>query len=283
LQIIRAENAGFCFGVKRAMKMAFEAAAENDKNIYSLGPIIHNPQAVEVLTQKGVEVLSDLDSLSPGDTLIIRSHGTCPEILEKATTKKLKVVNATCPFVLKAQKLAKQLASEGYQVVVVGESHHPEVMGIMGFAGTEARVVDKADDVEHLPESRRIGVVAQTTQSFDNFRDIVGKILDKSDELKVFNTICHATACRQEAALQLAREVDIMIVIGGHNSANTNRLAYLCRETGVPTYHIEVDADIQDIWFEGVDKIGITAGASTPEWIIGKVIKRLEVLGAKNS
>jgi (E)-4-hydroxy-3-methyl-but-2-enyl pyrophosphate reductase len=283
MKVIRAENAGFCFGVRRAMKLAFEAAANSEKLIYSLGPLIHNPQQVECLAQKGVQVVSDLDSLGPGDTLIIRSHGTGPVVLEEAKAKNLTIVDATCPFVVKAQRLAQRLAAEGYQVVILGEGDHPEVIGIMGFAGNDARVVENATDVHNLPTKKRVGIVAQTTQSFDNFRDVVCALLEKSDELKVFNTICHATTRRQEAALDIARKVNLMIVIGGYNSANTSRLASLCVQSGVPTYHIETAGELEASWLEGMATVGVTAGASTPEWIIEDVIHRLEALSGKNS
>lgn len=283
MRIIQAENAGSCFGVKRAMKLAFEAAEDSVKPIYSLGPLIHNPQQVEYLAQRGVHVVSDLDSLSPGDTLIIRSHGTSPEVQDAAKAKGLRVVDATCPFVVKAQKFAQRLAVEGYQVIVVGEGDHPEVIGIIGFAGDETLVIEKASDVDNLPPKSRVGVIAQTTQSLSNFREVVGALLEKSDELKVFNTICHATSHRQESALDIARRVDLMIIIGGHNSANTSRLASLCLQSGVVTYHIETADELSELWLEGITTVGVTAGASTPEWIIEDVIDKLEVLGGKNS
>jgi len=283
MKIVRAENAGFCFGVKRAMKLAFEAAENNENPIYSLGPLIHNPQQVQVLAQRGVHVVSDLKSLEPGDTLIIRSHGTSPAVLQAAKAKKLNIVDATCPFVVKAQRLAQHLASEQYQVVIVGEGDHPEVIGIVGFAGNDARVIEKVSDVMELPVKPRVGVIAQTTQSLDNLRDVVSALLEKRDELKVFNTICHATTHRQEAALDIARKVDLMVIIGGHNSANTSRLASLCLQSGVPTRHIETSDELEASWLKNVATIGVTAGASTPEWIIEDVIDRLEVLGRKNS
>jgi len=282
MEIIQADNAGFCFGVKRAMKLAFEAAAESSKPIYTLGPLIHNPQQVEFLTQKGVHEAHDLKLLNPGDTLIIRSHGTSPAILEEARTRGLKIIDATCPFVVNAQNLAQRLHTEGYQVVIVGESDHPEVIGIMGFAENEAWVIEKASNVYNLPRKSRIGVVAQTTQSFDNFREVVSALLEKSDELKVFNTICHATTHRQEAALDIAKKVDLMIVVGGHNSANTTRLAHLCALSGVPTRHIETADELDASWLEDVAKVGVTAGASTPEWIIEDVIDKLQILNRKN-
>jgi len=284
MEIIRAENAGFCFGVKRAMKLAFEAAKGDHHPIYSFGPLIHNPQQVRLLEQKGVHVVSDLNSLKPEDTLIIRSHGTSPEVLEEAAEKNLNIVDATCPFVVKAQSLAKRLVEEYYQVVIVGEGDHPEVIGIIGFAGEGAEVVERVEDVQNLHLRRRVGIVAQTTQSFENFREVVCKILQRSDELKVFNTICHATTHRQESALELAGKVDLMIVIGGHNSANTSRLASLCEKSGVSTHHVETSDEMAASWLEGIETVGVTAGASTPEWIIKDVINRLENLNdVKNS
>ena len=282
MRIIRAEDAGFCFGVKRAMKLAFEASANSTKPIYSLGPLIHNPQQVEFLAQRGVHVVSNLDLLSLGDVLIIRSHGTSPAILEEAKARGLNIVDATCPFVVKAQKLAQRLVEEGYQVIVVGEGDHPEVIGIMGFAGEGAQVIEKANDACNLPAKSRVGVIAQTTQSLSNFREVVGALLENSDELKVFNTICHATTHRQGSALDIARKVDLMIVIGGHNSANTNRLAFLCAQSGILTRHIETVNELETSWLEGISTVGVTAGASTPEWIIDNVVKELQTLGGKN-
>ena len=274
MKVILAENAGFCFGVKRAMKLAFESARNSDLPIYSLGPLIHNPQQVEILSQKGVHEISDLESLKSDDVLIIRSHGTTPSILDFAKAKGLKIVDATCPFVVNAQKLAQELNSEGYQVIIVGEGDHPEVVGIMGFTKNEAWVIDKASTIQNLPKKNRIGVVAQTTQSFENFREVVSALLEKCDELKVFNTICHATTQRQESAIKLAKRVDLMIVIGGHNSANTNRLTSLCKQY-VTTYHIETADEIDKSWFDGIEIVGVTAGASTPEWIVDDVIEKL--------
>lgn len=274
MKVILAENAGFCFGVKRAMKLAFESARNSDLPIYSLGPLIHNPQQVKILSQKGVHEISDLESLKSDDVLIIRSHGTTPSILDFAKAKGLKIVDATCPFVINAQKLAQELNSEGYQVIIVGEGDHPEVVGIMGFTKNEAWVIDKVSTIQNLSKKNRIGVVAQTTQSFENFREVVSALLEKCDELKVFNTICHATTQRQESAIKLAKRVDLMIVIGGHNSANTNRLTSLCKQY-VTTYHIEIADEIDKSWFDGIEIVGVTAGASTPEWIVDDVIEKL--------
>ena len=283
MRIVRAENAGFCFGVKRAMKLAFEAAASRKLPIYTFGPLIHNPQQVRVLADHGVYEVSDLEPLEPGDTLIIRSHGTCPEVIDRAKEKGLNVIDATCPFVVKAQELSRCLAEEGYQVVIVGESQHPEVIGLIGFAGKGACVVENAESVQALAGKKKIGIVVQTTQSLNNLREVVSAFLELTDELKVFNTICNATALRQEAALNIAREVDLMVVIGGYNSANTNRLASLCAQLGVPTQHIETADELEASWLEGIHAVGVTAGASTPDWIIEGVVEKLEALSKKNS
>ncbi len=279
MKVILAENAGFCFGVKRALKIAFEAANKSDTIIYSLGPLIHNPQQVEVLTQKGVHEILDIEKLKAGDILIVRSHGTTPNIIEKAKSKGIKIIDATCPFVVNAQKYAQTLYKEGYQVVIVGEGEHPEIVGILGHVDNKAWIIEKPSDVIKLPKCQKIGIIAQTTQSFENFRAVISAIMEKSIELRIYNTICHATAQRQESALEIAKKVDLMIVVGGRNSANTNRLASLCKSSGVPTYHIETSDEIDKSWLKGIQTVGVTAGASTPEWIIDDVIKKINILG----
>jgi len=274
MEIFLADKAGFCFGVKRAINTAFEAAGK--ARVYCLGPLIHNPQEVERLRQAGVETVEVFDSLKPRDTLIIRSHGVSPGVLAQARDMGLTIIDLTCPFVGKAQSDAEALQREGYQVVVVGEKKHPEVQSILGYAGDSAVVVEKAEDVERVKLQSRLGVVAQTTQSYGNFSEIVLTLLRISKELKVFNTICNSTKERQEAARILARQVDAMLVVGGRNSANTSRLADLCRQEGKPTYHIEVAEEIRPEWLEGVAKIGVTAGASTPDWVVEGVIEKLK-------
>lgn len=268
-----ADKAGFCFGVKRAINTAFEAAVKG--NVYCLGPLIHNPQEVERLRQSGVRTVDDFSTLNAGDFLIIRSHGVPPKVLAQAREKGLRIIDLTCPFVGKAQRDAEALCRDGYQVVVVGEKTHPEVQSILGYAGDNSVVIETADDVAGIKFQPRLGVVAQTTQSYGNFSEIVLKLLRLSKELKVFNTICNSTKERQDAARGLAGQVDVMIVVGGRNSANTTRLVSVCRQEGRPTYHIEVADEIQDEWLSGVQKVGVTAGASTPDWVLEGVLKRL--------
>jgi 4-hydroxy-3-methylbut-2-enyl diphosphate reductase len=223
-----------------------------------------------------VKTVGDFSSLAPGDFLIIRSHGVPPRVLAQARDKGLQIIDLTCPFVSKAQRDAELLQKEGYQVIVIGEKTHPEVQSILGHAGDNAVVVETAEDVESQMFQNRLGVVAQTTQSYSNFSEIVLKLLSLSKELKVFNTICHSTKERQDAARILAGQVDIMLVVGGRNSANTTRLVSVCRQEGKPTYHIEVADEIRPEWLKGATKVGVTAGASTPDWVVEGVMKKLK-------
>lgn len=273
MEIFLADKAGFCFGVKRAINTAFEIAGKG--KAYCHGPLIHNPQEVERLRQAGVQTIEDFSALNAGDTLIIRSHGVPPLALAQARDKGLTIIDLTCPFVGKAQRDAGLLRKEGYQVVVIGEKKHPEVQSILGYAGDNAVVVETAGDVAGITFQPRLGVVAQTTQSYGNFSEIVLKLLRLSKELKVFNTICHSTKERQDAARVLAGKVDVMIVAGGRNSANTTRLVSVCKQEGKPTYHIETADEILDEWLTGVKKVGVTAGASTPDWVLEGVLKKL--------
>jgi 4-hydroxy-3-methylbut-2-en-1-yl diphosphate reductase len=276
MKIILAKRAGFCFGVKRATQMAFEAADKGGKT-YTLGPIIHSPQVVQKLEEMGVKVVSDAGAVDQG-TVIVRSHGVASGELEAAVRKELEIVDATCPFVKKAQEHVKSLSLSGYDVVVVGDADHPEVQGIVSYATGKVFVVGSGDEATRLPKMGKIGIVAQTTQSFENLKLVVLESLMKGAEIRVFNTICDATAVRQEEAKELATQVDCMVVIGGFNSANTKRLAEVCRELQPKTHHIETAQELDPRWFDGVDKVGVTAGASTPKWLIDEVLERIELL-----
>ena len=274
MEVILADKAGFCFGVQRAINTAFQASGKG--RVYCLGPLIHNPQEVARLREAGIDTVDDFTTLKPGDSLIIRSHGVPPDVLERARSQGLTIIDLTCPFVAKAQQHASLLKKEGYRVVVVGERHHPEVQSILGYAGENAVVVENPSEIDGMHLEGRIGVVAQTTQSYGNFSETVLRLLRLSKELKVFNTICSSTKERQDAARVLASRVDVMIVVGGRNSANTSRLVSLCREAGKPTYHVEVVDEIQPEWLAGARSVGVTAGASTPGWVIDAVLQRLQ-------
>ncbi len=279
MEIFLADKAGFCFGVQRAINTAFDAAGRG--RVYCLGPLIHNPQEVERLSQAGVATVEDFASLQPGDSLIIRSHGVPPRVLAQAREQGLTIIDLTCPFVGKAQRDAEALNREGYQVVVIGEKKHPEVQSILGYAGDDAIVVEKCSDVEGIALRSRLGIVAQTTQSYGNFSEIVLRLLRLSKELKVFNTICNSTKERQEAARILAGQVDVMFVVGGRNSANTSRLVSVCEQERKPTHHIEVADEIRPEWLRGMNKVGVTAGASTPDWVVEGVLKKLAAQGGE--
>ncbi len=273
LEVITAEEAGFCFGVERAIEMVLEAAGENDDlNVYTLGPLIHNPQVVKKLEAKNVKVASSLAEIDSG-IVIIRSHGVAPEIIEQAREKNLKIIDATCPFVKNAQKYAKQLVDEGYQTFIYGDENHPEVKGIYGASNKKATIIREQEDLDSIELKAKVGFVAQTTKSPESFRELINSVVTEVKELKVFNTICNTTDVRQSSAKKLAEYVDIMFVIGGHNSANTTRLAEICKATNTPTYHIETANEINKDWLLGKNKIGITAGASTPDWLIREVVQ----------
>ncbi|OGF51976.1 MAG: 4-hydroxy-3-methylbut-2-enyl diphosphate reductase [Candidatus Firestonebacteria bacterium GWA2_43_8] len=275
MRVILAEHAGFCFGVKRAINMASETAKKAKDTVYTYGPIIHNPQVVEKFENEGVHAVKNISKVKKGSSIIIRTHGVPPEKESEFFKKSLKVTDATCPFVKKAQKLASKLVNEGYKVVILGEAHHPEVKGILGYTDNKAVVVGNPKEAGKIKKCGKLGVVVQTTQSMQNFLDTVNVLRDKAPEIRVFNTICDATRKRQDSALKLANKVDIMIVVGGKNSANTKHLAELCREKSVPTYHIEGALEIKKSWFKGKKLAGVTAGASTPDWIIKNVIKTI--------
>ena len=275
MKVILAENSGFCFGVKRAMKLAFEAANNSESPIYSLGPLIHNPQQVKLLSQKGVHEVSSLESLKYGDVLIIRSHGTTPLTLDEAKSMGLKIVDATCQFVRKAQENAKRLHEMVYEVVIVGEKRHPEVKSIRGCVPARSVVVEDAAQAKRLKFRPRVGIIAQTTIPVDTFASVVSQVARETREVLVFNTICSETARRQERARKLAGEVDVLLVVGGRNSANTSRLENLCRSICTGTHQIETAREIDKRWFRQGSSVGIVTGASTPKWLVDSIVHEL--------
>lgn len=280
MKIIVAKHAGFCFGVKRATQMAFETAAEESgRRTCTLGPIIHSPQVVERLEAKGVKVIRNLSEIEDG-RVILRSHGVTAAEMKEAIDKGLDVVDATCPFVKKAQKQVQMLSEEGYDMVIVGEKEHPEVAGIVSYATGNVFIVASAADALNLPEMKKAGIVAQTTQSYQTLEAVVGVCLAKTQELRIFNTICDATSERQEEAKVIAGDVGCMLVIGGFNSANTRRLTEVCSEIQKNTHHIETAGQLSAEWFAGIKAVGVTAGASTPKWLIDEVLKGIKALCA---
>lgn len=257
-----AREAGACYGVERALRLTKEAAQEGPEPVFTLGPLIHNPRVVEELEAKGVRVAADV-SEAAGGTLILRTHGVTPAEVASARGLCARVIDATCPFVKRCHKAAERLDRKGYQVVIVGEKGHPEVLGTLGHVPS-ALVISSVEEASAARFAPRVGVVVQTTQAKAMLDAIVSAIKERVDEVVVENTICEATSGHQGAACELAREVDVMLVIGGKNSANTTHLAELAAKVCANTHHIESEDELRPSWFEGARSIGITAGASTP-------------------
>jgi len=275
LKIRVSRGIGFCSGVTRAIKIALAAAGHADE-VWSLGPLIHNPQVVDKLIEVGVKPLRSLGK--GGKTLVIRSHGASPQVIERARKKGYNVIDATCPFVSKAQKNALKLYRMGYKVVIVGEKAHPEVKGIRSQVGSQVIVVESSDQAKRLKFGSRVGIIAQTTIPVDTFASVVAEISKRAREVLVFNTICIETAKRQERARALAGNVDVLLVVGGRNSANTSRLESLCRTICPRTHHIETAIEIDGRWFRKDSTVGIVAGASTPRWLVKDLVTRLRQL-----
>jgi 4-hydroxy-3-methylbut-2-en-1-yl diphosphate reductase len=278
VEIVVAPYAGYCYGVERALRLAQEASGEVPAPIHTLGPIIHNPSVVERLAQRGIEAVDSLDAVAEG-SVIIRTHGVPPGVVAEARRRGLEVIDATCPFVTVAQRKASELQEKGYIPVILGERDHPEVVGLTACAGEKAIVVEDAGELAvGAARGRRVGVVVQTTQTRENLSRLAAALAPLARELLVFNTICDATEKRQAAARELAAKVDAMIVVGGRNSANTTRLASLCRELQPRTWHIEHAAELEREWLAGLRRIGVAAGASTPEEEIEAAVTRIQEL-----
>ena len=279
VEILIARSAGFCFGVRRAVRLAEELVEDgNSPCVYTSGPIIHNPQEVERLKRKGVLPLEGFE-VKEGDTVVIRSHGIPPQEERYLRSKGARIVDATCPYVKAVHRAVVQLVREGYFVVIVGDRDHPEVRGTLGYlreCGGEGMVVESVEDTRRVMGKERVGVVSQTTQDEGFFKEVVGEIALLAKEVKVLNTICKATSLRQEEVQRLAPEVDVMIVVGGKNSGNTRRLYNISKSLNPRTYHVEIPEELRPNWFKNARRVGITAGASTPDWIIESVKVRIE-------
>jgi small subunit ribosomal protein S1 len=276
MRILKIPNSGFCFGVKRSIDIAHRVISDPARAgpVYTYGPLIHNPQVVKQLEKEGIVPITSFKGKKPGK-LIIRSHGVTPEVIKEAETKKFDVIDATCPFVKRAQNYAKELYKQGYKVIVVGEACHPEVQGIMGQIDFKGQVVKDKKSIAKIKRVKKLGIVAQTTLSPQTFAEVIANILSKGEEIRVYNTICEAVISRQQNTLKIAERVKLMIIAGGRNSANTIRLAELSREKGCKVYHIETKKELKPEWFKNVASVGVTAGASTPDWIIQEIIEKI--------
>ncbi len=282
MKVLVAAKCGFCPGVRNAIRTAEKilGQASPQEHVYSLGPIIHNEDVVARLANAGLRTVASVDEIDSG-TVLIRSHGVAPRELDRLGQKGLDIVDATCVLVKRVQQIAKQLEDEGYEVVIIGEENHPEVQGVMGCV-SDVVVVAGEDDLHKLPLDGRLGIVCQTTQSPEHLGRVLGAIGRSSfRELKVINTLCKEAVKRQESAIALCKEVDIMFVLGGLHSANTGRLAELCKKHNSETFHLQNWDELDKNVLFGKNVAGVTAGASTPNWVIDEFVKRLEAFDEK--
>ncbi len=277
MQVFLPREIGFCFGVKRALKLVLNEIERNEKT-YTLGDLIHNSQVVENLKRKGVESIGNLSQIKEG-TLVIRSHGVDPSLIEEAKKRKIRVLNATCPYVVEVQNIVKSLSQNSYLVVIVGSNTHPEVRGLMASVENgNVYVVKNEREAERLPSAKKMGIVAQTTESLDNFSNIVKNLIRKGKECRAFNTICRIIRERQEGILKLAEKTQAVIVIGGYNSSNTRQLVKLCRSSGAKTYFIDREEDLDIEELKGIKTIALTGGTSTPRETIEKIKNKLSLI-----
>lgn len=275
LQVKLAKTAGFCWGVKRAMDIVMDVSEKVKGTLYTYGPLIHNPQVIEMLESKNIKVLKDLEE-TDSNNLVIRTHGITPDKRIEIKKRGFAINDATCPLVMKVQSIIKRHAKKKYSTIIVGDKKHAEVEGLLGFAEGRGNVIENLNEVDELPPMKNVCVVAQTT--FDNglYENITTRILNRYPNAEVFKTTCDATNERQTEVINLAKTVDAMIVVGGKNSANTTRLAKISKTSGTPTFLIETEKDIDEKQLNGFQSIGVTAGASTPNWMISRVIEKVE-------
>jgi 4-hydroxy-3-methylbut-2-enyl diphosphate reductase len=275
MKVKLASNYGFCFGVKRAIKIA-----EDYKNSSTMGPLIHNQDEINRLKNDfNVGLYSNLSDVKDNDTVIIRTHGIPKNDLKNLRAQNAKIINATCPFVTTPQQIVKKMSVEGYSILIFGDSDHPEVKGVQSYAEfqDDVHIVLEPSDLENIIfKKNKIATVAQTTKKKEKYLEIVNYLILKNKEVRVFNTICDATFENQDAARELSKEVDIMIVIGGKNSSNTKQLHSICLENCKDSYLIENENELNNSWFINKKLCGVTAGASTPDWIIQQVIDKIE-------
>ena len=277
MEVRLATSRGFCFGVEDAVELSEEALeAHGPGKVVALGPVIHNQQVVGKLEEQGLSQSADLDTVETDQTILIRSHGASPETFERARARGLDVIDATCVLVKRAQNVVKQLHEEGYHVVMIGDPNHAEVKGVVAYA-PKVTIIDRDSNLdEALPYKERLGIVAQTTHSPEHVAEMIAEILKRPyREVKIVNTLCLEVTRRQEAAVDLCGEVDVMFVLGGLHSANTREMARLCEQTGCPTFHLETRDQFDPSMVKDRKVAGVTAGASTPEWIVQAFVERL--------
>lgn len=279
MEVKIAKEAGFCFGVKRAMKMAWNELETSDENIYALGPLIHNKQAVNRYEENGLVTVDEITVIPNEKSMIIRSHGVSEKIYLDANQKQINVIDTTCPYVKKIHKIVKKNYDNGYKIIVIGDKNHPEVIGINGWCKNSAVIIKTLDDISNVvfDKDKKYCVVAQTTINLESYTKIVEELSKHSDNIILNNTICSATKVRQQAARDIAQEVDCMVVIGGKHSSNTQKLVSICKDF-VETFAIETKDELEVDKIKEYNTVGITAGASTPDWIIEDVVNFIKSL-----
>jgi 4-hydroxy-3-methylbut-2-enyl diphosphate reductase len=283
MEIVLAESLGFCMGVKRAVDMAYRALEKNPgEPVVTLGPLIHNTQEIERLQRDGIRV-SDQSDLPTSGTVIIRAHGVAPQAYDELKSRGLRIMDGTCPYVHYSQRKAMELHRDGYTVVIVGDKDHPEIRGILGYIQDEGYAVKTVDEARQLPDLQKIGVIAQTTISPRKYQLVIEALRERAPEVKVCETICDATEENQKAVRSLSREVDLLLVIGGRHSANSNKLVEAAREHCPASFLIETSSEIDPASLRGVRRVGVSAGASTPDWMIQQVVERLRQLAVEET
>jgi 4-hydroxy-3-methylbut-2-en-1-yl diphosphate reductase len=272
-----ARTAGFCWGVRRTVDKVMEVADQAGGPVVTLGPIIHNPQAVARFREKGVGTVNAVGEVADGTTVVVRTHGAVKEEIERAVDRGLEVVDGTCPYVKYPQAIAQRLSGEGYHVVIVGDANHAEIKGVVSYCEGPYTVVKPGGAIPEIKD-KKVAVISQTTCIGAEFERVVGALALRHKEVRAVNTICNDTEERQDDARSLARQVDAIVVVGGKNSANTRHLAEICREIQPRTWHVETEAELEPSWFEGCRVVGLSAGASTPDWVVEGVAGWLRAL-----
>jgi 4-hydroxy-3-methylbut-2-enyl diphosphate reductase len=266
IQVLKTDQIGFCFGVKRAISKVLKALEKNGEKIYTLGPLVHNPQVVATLEEKGVIPVDNVREVEKG-VICYRSHGIEKKEEEKIREKGLVAIDAVCPFVKKVRTRALYLKKQGYTVVIVGDEKHPEVKSVLSYLDNDGIVMQHPRPIE----ARKIGVVCQTTQDLETLKQVVAGLMDQAEEIRVYNTICESTFLRKKQAVDLAGRVDVMLVVGGRSSSNTTKLYHMVKKVQPNSYHVETEDDVRPEWLSNIEKVGITGGTSTPDVMIERV------------
>ena len=275
MRIRIADHSGFCFGVKRAIKIAREIRKQRKGKVSTFGDLIHNKRVVEELKREGIDSVDDISEIKEG-TIIIRSHGVSPAIIDELEKKQVEIIDATCPFVKRIQRLAKKIVDSGYELIIAGDPNHPEIRALIGYTNGEGIIINNLQEIKNLRKKSKRAIIAQSTQDINFFKEIVSKFIDITNELRVLNTICDSTRIRQKSTSKLASEVDIMFIVGDKKSSNTNKLFKIAKEIQPKTYFIENANDIKPEMVDSYEEIGISAGASTPQDLIDEVINKIK-------